>query len=38
MVDRKSSANPLTHEHQSIIPGAASSNTVSDPLTATAQL
>jgi hypothetical protein len=31
MVDRKSSANPLTHEHQSIVPAAAS-NTVSDPL------
>jgi integrase len=32
MVDRKSSANPLTHEHQSIVPAAASSNAVSDPL------
>jgi hypothetical protein len=29
MVDRKSAANPLTREQQSIVPGAASSNTVS---------
>ena len=32
MVDRKSSANPLTHEQQSIVPGTASNNTASDPL------
>lgn len=32
IVDRKSSANPLTHEQQSIVPAAASSNAVSDPL------
>ena len=32
MVDQKSSANPLTHEQQPIIPGTADSNIVSDPL------
>jgi hypothetical protein len=32
MVDRKGLANPLTREQQSIVPGAASSNAVSDPL------
>jgi starch phosphorylase len=32
MVDRKASVNPLTHEQQSIVLGAASSNTVSNPL------